>query len=217
MPYYHHKYQCNKCGIFTIRTDSAVPPYNNSSKAQHTYFRNFNVVKMHEQIYNAHFPKRIPMEDCTRYVKYISSVTRGNTPANTKVTAINKARTLANYMSRGNDTPSMVAVMYDTLLEDWFQGSTGQGRERGKIPITIWRDIPENNDVSLYSFGRGCAEVDCLRHAFLKRSQKGILSISIEGCIFAARKPSRGNGSSLKWPACTACSRWIKKNKAETV
>lgn len=126
--------------------------------------------------------------------------------------AFNRVRTLARDCGgNGASTPSMVAVMYDSLLEQWFEGATGRGTYKERIPDTIWNTIPAELDVEKYIFGRICAEVGRLRRAFRQRHKFGEKSKSIKGSIFAARQPSKHKGRSDKRPPCQACKTWIAK------
>ncbi|WP_444898781.1 hypothetical protein ACJJIX_13460 [Microbulbifer sp. VAAC004] len=212
MPEYHHKFQCNKCGIFVVENGSPLPP----PVMEHAYYHAHNVISQFGPIYKGIAPKRRPMLHCQKYVKYIQTVPKAGSAQNLGNQAVNKVRTLARDRGgNGSNTPSMVAVMYDSVLEQWFEGSTGNGTSRGYIPNTIWNTIPAELDVDRYIFGRTCAEVDCLRRAFSQRRRSGENSQSIKNSIFAARQPNKHKGKSDRRPPCGACKAWIARAGAK--
>lgn len=128
-----------------------------------------------------------------------------------KQVGLNKAK--ANRV--GSDV-NMVCAMYDIVIDEWSIGYNRQGQryknDDGLIPAEIWNRIPEEINPDAYQFGRGCAEVHCLRQTYKKRADfetnkhiGGVVDAGLTNCVFMAYSPKERRGR----PPCTGCKRWL--------
>ncbi|MDI1448042.1 hypothetical protein [Polyangium sp. 6x1] len=98
---------------------------------------------------------------------------------------------------------TVICEMWDTETKRWYAGRSGHGRAQGKVPISIWKRIPDVNqaDRSDWAFGKNCAEVECIIEAY----KEGKTAPDLRGCYFIAFHipDNRVVGP------CRTCKKWV--------
>lgn len=216
MPY-QHKYKCRKCGFFIIESNSIQPP----PEQQHLFFRDYTLIREKIPIWGTLAIRgNRNRNTCQFYVQYVETKPVGPVvEIDRRLQARNRviAEGMKYYDRKRRrvreNPPSMLAVMYDTVLQRWFTGRTGTDPIQGNIPLTIWNRIPQQIDAEHYRFGRTCAEVHCLRQAYQQRNSEQRLQEDLNDSVFAAFSPLEGR---IRSP-CNACTQWITQSGGSAV
>ncbi len=110
---------------------------------------------------------------------------------------------------RRTSKATVICEMWDAETGAWYAGRSGHGLGQGQVPQVIWNRVPivTKEDKSDWSFGRNCAEVECI----IKAYGAGKVANDLRNCYFVSYHTRLGKYIG----PCRTCNRWITDSSGQ--